>query len=274
MPTPLKDALTASLERIRRHHRTFGSQFPLIREGSSYQLAANDNWLTGFWTGLLWLAYAASRDEDLRQHAQALLPSFKVRLEKRVHINHDLGFLFSLSARAQWQTTGEREAWELALQAAQDLAQRYHSPGKYIQAWGEVADPEQGDGYALAAQWCEEPRFLEVSQRAARRFMAELPPEGVPWWDLRLPADAPHYYDSSAGAIAVCGMLRLARLDDESEFHDLARALGEPGLALSRDRAAGPRPAAPRDLSRAQGLGRGRLFYLRRLLFSRGPADA
>jgi unsaturated chondroitin disaccharide hydrolase len=307
----LQTALTASLERIRRHHRAFGSQFPITGEGSSYQLAANDNWLTGFWTGLLWLTHAATGDEDLRQHAQDLLPSFRERLDKRVHINHDLGFLFSLSARAQWQATGEREARELALQAAQELLGRYRVPGKYIQAWGEVADAEQGGriiidtmmnlpllfwateqtsdpryrqaalehaetslryllrpdgstyhtffldqqtgkpigprthqgysddslwargqawavyGYALAAEWSGEARFLEIGQQAARRFVAELPPEGVPWWDLRLPDDAPRHYDSSAGAIAACGMLRLARLDGESEFHDLARALVE-----------------------------------------------
>jgi unsaturated chondroitin disaccharide hydrolase len=311
MPHSDLTALTESLERVRRHHRTFGSQFPIIGEGSNYQLAANDNWLTGFWTGLLWLAYAASGDEDLRGHAQTLLPSFRERLAKRVHINHDLGFLFSLSARAQWQATGAQEALELALQAAQDLVQRYRTPGKYVQAWGEVGDAGQGGriiidtmmnlpllfwataqtgdpryhqaalehaetslrylvrpdgatyhtffldqdtgspigprthqgyaddslwargqawavyGYALAAQWCEEPRFLEVSQRAARRFMAELPPEGVPWWDLRLPAGAPHYLDSSAGAIAAGGMLRLARLGQgrADEFYRSARTL-------------------------------------------------
>jgi unsaturated chondroitin disaccharide hydrolase len=77
-------------------------------------------------------------------------------------------------------------------------------------------------------KWCQEQRFLEASRQAARRFVAELPPDGVPWWDLRLPEGAPHYPDSSAGAIAAGGMLRLARLDDageEGEFHGSARAL-------------------------------------------------
>jgi unsaturated chondroitin disaccharide hydrolase len=307
----LQTALTTSLERVRRHHRACGDRFPIVGEGGSYQLADNDNWLAGFWTGLLWLAHIATGDEDLRQHAQELLPSFRERLTRRMHINHDLGFLYSLSARAQWQATGDQEARELALQAAQELLGRYRAPGKYIQAWGEVADAEQGGriiidtmlnlpllfwasqqtsdlryrqaalehantslryllrpdgstyhtffldqqtgqpigprthqgysddslwargqawavyGYALAAECLQETCLLEASCRAARRFVTELPPEGVPWWDLRLPDDAPHYYDSSAGAIAACGMLRLARLDAESEFHDLARALLE-----------------------------------------------
>ena len=66
-------------------------------------------------------------------------------------------------------------------------------------------------GFALAAEWCQEPRFLEAPQRAARGFMAELLPDGVPWGDLHPPKDAPHCFDSSAGAIAADGMLRLAR---------------------------------------------------------------
>jgi unsaturated chondroitin disaccharide hydrolase len=58
--------------------------------------------------------------------------------------------------------------------------------------------------------------------------MAELPPDSVPTWDLRLPGDAPHYRDSSAGAIAASGLLRLARLVtgvERDEFHRSALAL-------------------------------------------------
>jgi unsaturated chondroitin disaccharide hydrolase len=308
----LSVALTDSLQRIRRHHHTFGSRFPTVGEGTHYQLTGNENWLAGFWTGLLWLAYSCTGDEGLRAHAEALLPSFRERLEHGVHITHDLGFLFTLSARAQWQVTEDREAWELALQAAQELLQRYRPAGRYVQAWGAVGDPEQGGriiidtmmnlpllfwaaeqtgnrqyhqaardhaetslryllrpdgstyhtfyldqetgepigprthqgyaddslwargqawaicGFALAAEWCQERRFLEAAQRAARRFTAELPSNGVPWWDLRLPEEAPRYADSSAGAIAASGMLRLARLsdgDDEVEFHNAGTAL-------------------------------------------------
>jgi len=283
-----------------------------VGEGTHYQLTGNENWLAGFWTGLLWLAHSCTGEEGFRAHAEALLPSFSERLEKRIHITHDLGFLFTLSARAQWQMTGDQEAWELALQAAQELLKRHRPAGRYVQAWGAVGDPEQGGciiidtmmnlpllfwaaeqtgdpqyhqaaldhaetslhyllrqdgatyhtffldqetgepigprthqgyaddslwargqawaiyGFALAAEWCRERRFLEASRQAARRFLAELPWDGLPWWDLRLPVEAPHYVDSSAGAIAASGMLRLARLsdgDDEVEFRNAGAAL-------------------------------------------------
>jgi unsaturated chondroitin disaccharide hydrolase len=343
----VKRALADALERIRQHHRAFGNRFPTVGEGTRYQLTENDHWLAGFWTGLLWLAYVATGDEDLRDHAEALLPSFKERLEERVHITHDLGFLFTLSARAQWQATGDQESRKLALEAAQHLVERYRPAGKYIQAWGPIGDPDEGGrmiidtmmnlpllfwasaqtddpqyrqaafehaetstryllrpdgstyhtffldresgkpigprthqgyaddslwargqawavyGFAVAAEWSGEQRFLEAAQRAAVRFMAELPPDGVPWWDLRLPEEAPHYRDSSAGAIASAGMLRLARLDGVGKRAEFRRS----AVALLNS-------LAPRHLSRTQGMGSGCLPDLWRLLFSRGSVGA
>jgi unsaturated chondroitin disaccharide hydrolase len=303
-------ALEDSLARIRRHHRALGNWFPTVGEGTRYELAENNHWLAGFWAGLLWLAYAATGDEELRTHAESLLPTFEERLDRRVHITHDLGFLFTLSARAQWQTTGSERARQLALRAAQDLMQRYRPAGRYIQAWGKIGDPVEGGraiidtmmnlpllfwasqqtgnpeyqrvarehaetslhyllrpdgasyhtfffdepsgeplgprthqgyaddslwargqawaiyGFALAAEWSNEPHFLKAARRAARRFVAELPPDGVPTWDLRLPADAPHYPDSSAGAIAAGGMLRLGRLESSPDGGEFGLAAG------------------------------------------------
>ncbi len=305
----LRSVLAGSLARIQGHHREFRNRFPIVGQGTRYQLFENNTWLAGFWTGLLWLAHAATGDEDLRTHAESLLPTFEDRLDRQVHITHDLGFLFTLSARAQWLLTGDEGARELALRAAEELVQRYRPAGRYIQAWGAVGDEKEGGrtiidtlmnlpllfwaskqtgddrlreaalahaetsrqyllrrdgasyhtfffdqtsgkplgprthqgyaddslwargqawaifGFAVAADWSGDESLLAASRRAAHRFMAELPTDGVPTWDLRLPGDAPHYRDSSAGAIAAGGMLRLARLSGEGqggEFHDAA----------------------------------------------------
>lgn len=213
MPTTsLQAALVNSLERIRRHHWAFGDRFPTIGEGTRYQLAENDNWLAGFWPDLLWLAHVANGDEDLRAHAESLLPSFRERLDKRVHITHDLGFLFTLSARAQWQVTGSQRAQQLALQAAQELLQRYRSRGRYIQAWGEVGDRDEG-GRTIIDTMMNLPLLFWASQQMG---------------DPRYHQTALHHLDSSAGAIAAGGMLRLARLGDErngGEFLSSALAL-------------------------------------------------
>ena len=307
-PADLRTARQDSLARIQRHHRAFGDQFPIVGEGARYTLSENNNWLAGFWTGLLWLDYAATGDGDLSAHAESLLATFSERLEEGVHITHDLGFLFTLSARAQWQMTEDERARQLALRAANELMQRYRPAGRYIQAWGEVGDSKEGGrtiidtmmnlpllfwaseqtgdpayrgaalahaeitrqhllrpdgasyhtfffdqasgqplgprthqgyaddslwargqawaifGFAVAADWCQQENLLDASRRAARRFLAELPPDGVPTWDLRLPGDAPHYRDSSAGAIAASGLLRLARLVPDTERDEFRHA--------------------------------------------------
>lgn len=294
---PLNSSVIADLiDRTARSAPIFGDRFPTVGEGQRYQLAENDHWLAGFWTGLLWLAYAASGQEALRAQAESLLASFRTRLDRQVHITHDLGFLFTLSARAQWQITGETAARDLALRAAEMLAQRYRAKGEYIQAWGTVGDPEESGrtiidsmmnlpllfwasdqthdprlheraqqhartcarhllradgstyhtflfdpetgqplgprthqgyaddslwargqawaiyGFAAASAWCRSLEFREVAARAADRFMAELPADRIPRWDLRLPPGAPEYPDTSAAAIAAAGLLRLARL--------------------------------------------------------------
>ncbi len=300
--------LDQALERVYQNHHRYPQRFLVTGDAHAYHLNDNTNWLAGFWPGLLWLTYAATGRRELREHAESLLPSFRTRLDQRVHITHDLGFLYTLSARAQYQTTGNEAAYDLAIRAARELALRYRHAGRYIQAWGQIGDPleggriiadslmnvpllfwaaqETGDrdlqsiacahvetcltylvrtdgstyhtfffnqhtghpeapqthqgfaddslwarghawaiyGFAVAAEWCHDDRFSAAAVHALDRLMVELPSHGVPIWDLRLPPDAPAYLDSSAGAIAAAGALRLARLYGEAADGPCSRA--------------------------------------------------
>ncbi len=298
------------LQRTKQNCDQFGEQFPTIGKGKRYVLAANNTWLAAFWPGMLWLTYARTHDETIAACAQKYLPSFRKRLEQRIHITHDLGFLYTLSARAQWQLKSDEPARALALQAAEELSQRYRPKGRYIQAWGAVGDPDEGGraiidtmmnlpllywateqtgephyaeiasthadttaqymvredgssyhtfffnqdtgapigpkthqgydddslwargqawvifGFATAAAWTGNDQYIQESCKAAERFMAELPENKIPLWDLRVPSDAPQYPDTSAGAIAAAGMLRLARQLD-SDARDQMRQHAE-----------------------------------------------
>ncbi len=309
--TQTKLPLTEALSRIKRNSTLFNGRFPNSGSGLHYTLNDNVNWLAAFWPGMLWLAAAYSNDPIYRQTAVSLLPSFHNRLNKQIHITHDLGFLYTLSARAQWQLTGDEAARQLALRAAGELARRFREPGQYIQAWKAVGDPEEGGriiadtmmnlpllfwagaqtgngryheiarrhartsrqylirpdgssfhtfffdqktgrplagrthqgysddslwargqawliyGFALAAQWCAEPAFLAAARQTAVTFLAELPEDKIPPWDLRLPPGELPYRDSSAAAIAACGLLRLAQLDDDPALYAQGEALVE-----------------------------------------------
>jgi unsaturated chondroitin disaccharide hydrolase len=73
-------------------------------------------------------------------------------------------------------------------------------------------------GFALAADWMKDEDFLTVAQQLAERFWSELGDELVPLWDFRVPLDGPRKRDSSAGAIAACGMFKLAELVSDASL--------------------------------------------------------
>lgn len=82
------------------------------------------------------------------------------------------------------------------------------------QAWGIY-------GFAVNFQTTANPELLEASRRCADYFLAHLPSDGVPYWDLVYTdgSDAPR--DASSAAIAACGLQELAAIEP-----DEARAAG------------------------------------------------
>jgi unsaturated chondroitin disaccharide hydrolase len=65
-------------------------------------------------------------------------------------------------------------------------------------------------GLTLSYHYTGEVKYLESAKRVAHFFISHLPEDYVPVWDLLLPADVDSPRDSSAGAIAACGLLLLA----------------------------------------------------------------
>jgi unsaturated chondroitin disaccharide hydrolase len=295
-----------AIDRTSRNMDRFGDRFPTTGEDGRYRLIPNENWLAGFWTGILWLAYASAHAPRFRETAESLLPSFRQRLDERINLTHDLGFLYTLSAVAQWRLTGDPFARDLALRAADLLRARFRPAYQALQAWDgeenagriiidsmmnlpllywashETGDPGYQDvaarhaettrryllrpdgstnhtylfdpgsgrpagakthqgwsdgslwsrgqawaiyGFAIAAEALGDRRFLEAAQLAADRLLAESPADSVPYWDLRIPAAAPQWRDSSAGAIAAAALLRLGRVAGKEQYQSAGRVL-------------------------------------------------
>ena len=300
--TSIETTLGQAVDHVRRNIPRYGDQYPHNGDGMNYVLTDNNHWMTSFWPGQLWLAYAVTGDETFRREAERKLASFEYRLVNRIDESHDLGFLYSLTARAQWQLIGDPAARQLGIDAAERLITRFHPKGEYIQAWGAMNDPveggrmivdclmnlpllfwasyESGDpkyaevaskhahttlrylvrdgdrtyhtfffnqetgepiggktaqgfnddslwsrgqawaiyGFALAADWTGDPDLLDTACRLAERFWTELGTELVPLWDFRVTPDGPQKRDSSAGAIAACGMFKLATLVSDTSL--------------------------------------------------------
>ncbi|MBF4550325.1 glycoside hydrolase family 88 protein [Pseudoclavibacter sp. VKM Ac-2888] len=107
------------------------------------------------------------------------------------------------------------------------------------EAWGIY-------GFALNSQAVGDPRQLEAAWRCADYYLAHLPSDGIPYWDLVYTegSDAPR--DSSAAAIAACGFFELAAVEPDPERSARARAAAHAQLdALIAE--AMPRPAESSD---------------------------
>lgn len=139
----LNKALQEALKKIDQLLDDMGEDFPDHSSVNNVYLPVKNNcgWNTGFWCGMLWLAYEATEEIKYRSAAEKLLETFYIRMDEKLDIDtHDLGFLYVPSCVAAYKITGNEIAKEYALKAADHLMTRYHESGGYIQAWGKVGE--------------------------------------------------------------------------------------------------------------------------------------
>ena len=137
----LEGALSEAIKKIDYALPTFTDKYPAHNsENNVYEAVNNDNgWNTGFWTGILWHAYELTGDEKYKDVALGQIPSYYYRILNKIGVNHhDMGFVFMPSCVAAYMLTGDEEAKEAAIMAADHLITRYHETGEFIQAWGNV----------------------------------------------------------------------------------------------------------------------------------------
>lgn len=92
-------------------------------------------WTNGFWPGIMWLMYIGTKDECYRktaEHAEELLDA---AFEEYEHLHHDVGFMWHISAGVNYRLFGGKKSKVRAFHAADILAARYNSSGKFIRAW-------------------------------------------------------------------------------------------------------------------------------------------
>ncbi|MFD2611668.1 glycoside hydrolase family 88 protein [Paenibacillus gansuensis] len=141
-----KEAIDHTLAITRANIERFGTRFPHVSDGDrTYQLNDNTDWTDGFWSGILWLSYEYSGETRFRDAAVQTVESFRHRLENRIGIgHHDIGFLYSLSSKAQWIVERDEPARKLTVQAADVLMERWRERTQIFQAWGAEDDPDNG----------------------------------------------------------------------------------------------------------------------------------
>ena len=94
-------------------------------------------WTNGFWPGMLWQMAHATGDERFKTAARGVERRLDAVLTSLDGVDHDAGFLFLLSAVADWRLTGNGESRRRGLHAANLLAGRYNPAGRFIRAWDD-----------------------------------------------------------------------------------------------------------------------------------------
>lgn len=303
------NALESAVRIIRADLPAFTDHFPSSNSfGGFYKPTENVEWTTGFWTGVIWLAYEYTGAQMFRKAAEVQVDSFYDRIQNKVDVNHhDMGFLFSLSCVSAYKLTGSEKAKEAALMAAEHLAGRYREKGKFLQAWGKIGEPSEyrmiidcllnlpilywasevtGDGrfakmaenhirtavqcilrdddstyhtyfidlktgkpaygvthqgnrnqsawargqawgiygIALSYRYLREETYIELFCRVTDFFIRHLPEDLIPYWDFDFDTGSKEPRDSSAAAIAVCGMLEMTKYLDKERAEKYVNA--------------------------------------------------
>lgn len=180
----IRDAWDAAAAKIADHtSRRIGAAFPHGSLDGRYQLTAPSYWTAGFWPGLLWLLYRDGGEPRLKRLAEACEERMDEVLGDVGRLDHDMGFMWTLTSLANWQLTGSAASARRALTAASHLAGRFNLKGRFIRAWNH---PER-TGWAIidcmmnlpllywASRHTADPRFRHVAaahaETAIRHFI-------------------------------------------------------------------------------------------------------
>ncbi|GEM79116.1 glycoside hydrolase family 88 protein [Vibrio superstes] len=136
----IQEDILASIE---RNLPRIGNRNPMIGNGAptfDWHYPDEYFWTDSFWTGQLWLAYSLTGEEKFKNSARMRREQLEKILSTPMWIDHDMGFLFSLTAVADYKLTGCNEARDQALRAAEALRNRFNWNGRYLPAWNAQAN--------------------------------------------------------------------------------------------------------------------------------------
>lgn len=124
--------------KIAAQQNRLGDKVPYIAVNGRYDDKMEKDlywWCNGFWPGILWLLYHDTKDSKYLITAQKIEERLDTALAGFEGLHHDVGFMWTLSSRLDYQLTGAALSRVRALHAATILAGRYNPQGHFIRAW-------------------------------------------------------------------------------------------------------------------------------------------
>lgn len=136
-------------------------------------------WTNGFWGGMMWQLYHATKKDIYRENAGKLEKKLDANLLNYQGMDHDSGFKWLLTAVAQYRVNGSEASYNRARLAADNLAGRFNPAGRFIRAWNDWGDERVTTGWAIidcmmnlpllywAYEQTKDPRYLYIAKMHA-----------------------------------------------------------------------------------------------------------
>lgn len=175
----LDEAWERSITKLRVTSRRIGDTFPHVAKQGRYDAAPVDWWTSGFWPGLLWLAYRGTNDHDFRSLAEACEHNLDQAIKNYDELHHDVGFMWMPTSVARYKLLGSEDSRRRALLMASLLAGRFNLRGQFIRAWNHDTPEQPRAGWAIvdclmnlsllfwASETCRDPRFKYIAMAHA-----------------------------------------------------------------------------------------------------------
>ncbi len=144
-----QEAWKMTVEKVTRTSTRIRDRFPHASVDGVYQLEKASWWTAGFWPGLLWLVYRETKDITLKEFADSCEMQLDQVIVDYYKLDHDIGFMWTLTSLAQFKLLGSEASKRRALLAANLLAARFNVQGSYIRAWNPWSEGENNAGWAI-----------------------------------------------------------------------------------------------------------------------------
>jgi len=187
----VEQAWGQAVEKTLHTSKRIGANFPHASQGGSYVLEPPHWWTAGFWPGQLWQIYADGKQESLRQIAEQCEERLDQVLNDYYRLDHDLGFMWTLTSIASYKLVPNEESKRRALKAANFLAARFNLKGRYIRAWNPWREGEDNSGLAIidcamnmpllfwASEVSGDPRYRHIAEAHMETVLAHfIRPDG------------------------------------------------------------------------------------------------
>ncbi|MCR2806790.1 glycoside hydrolase family 88 protein [Paenibacillus soyae] len=160
------------------------TEAPHASAAGRYDQIKVDQWISGFWPGMLWILYDMTGDAKYREAAEPWDERMEQCYLRENHFHHDVGFQFLPTSVIRYKLTGDPDARRRGLFAANYLAGRYNIAGQFLRAW-----PRDQTGWSIidtmmnlpllfwASEESGDPRFRHIAKAHAdmvlRTFIRE-----------------------------------------------------------------------------------------------------